>query len=318
MADAGSFSGAAEELSYTQSAVSKSIAALERELGAVLVERDCRPVRLTDAGAVLARHADEVFARLALARSEIQAITNADAGTVAVGTFGSAAAAFVVDALCEFRKQHPGVHVSIVEGMPRAMVRRLRAGELDLAVVFDFPAAGEDIGEGLELHHLLDQPFDFVLHPTHPLAGADRVRPADLAREDWLMQDFGPQSPTLRLIARMCAAAGFEPRVAFRVNDCQVILQMVAAGEGVSILPRMMLDPLHADVVVKRVEGETPVQRVAAVRLPSRHFAPAASEFLAALGDAARRRVDASAPRTARQRVAAEQKSSHRPTGLGR
>jgi DNA-binding transcriptional LysR family regulator len=296
VAQAGSFSGAAEALNYTQPAVSKSIAALERELGAVLVERDCRPVRLTDAGAALVHHADEVFARLALARSEIDAIAQANGGTVSVGTFGSAAAAFVVDALCEFRKRHPGVHVSIVEGMPSALVRRLRAGEVDLAVVFDFPAAGEDIGAGLELHHLLDQPFDIVLPRSHPLAGTTRVRPVDLAHDDWLLQDFGPQSPTLRLIARMCAAAGFEPRVAFRVNDCQVILAMVAAGEGVSILPRLMLDPLHADVVVKPVDGDAPTQRVAAVRLPTRYLAPAAAEFLTALDDAAKARVDAWGP----------------------
>jgi DNA-binding transcriptional LysR family regulator len=292
VAEAGSFSGAADALNYTQPAVSKSIATLERELGAVLVERECRPVRLTDAGAALVRHADEMFARLSSAKLEIEAITQAEAGTVAVGTFGSAAAAFVVDALCEFRKRHPNVRVSIVEGMPSALVRRLRAGELDLAVVFDFPDAGEDIGEGLELHQLLDQPFDIVLPGSHPLAPENRVLPADLANDDWILQDFGPESPTLKLIGRMCAAAGFEPRVAFRVNDCQVILAMVAAGEGVSILPRLMVDPLHADVAVRPVERDAPIQRVAAVRLPTRYLAPVAVEFLSALQGAAKRRVD--------------------------
>jgi DNA-binding transcriptional LysR family regulator len=146
----------------------------------------------------------------------------------------------------------------------------------------------------------LDQPFDLVLHPSHPVAREKRVRPAALANDDWVLQDFGPESPTLRLIGRMCAAAGFEPRVAFRVNDCQVILAMVAAGEGVSILPRLMLDPLHADVVVRPVEGDAPIQRVAAVRLPTRYLAPAAGEFLAALHEAAQRRVDSWARRGAR------------------
>jgi DNA-binding transcriptional LysR family regulator len=297
VAEAGSFSAAAVRLSYTQPAVSRIVASLERELGVVLVERECRPVRLTDAGAALLRHADEMFAHLSSAKAEIEAITQANSGTIAVGTFGSAASAFVVDALCEFRKLHPGVRVSIVEGMPGALVRRLRAGELDLATVFDFPAAGEDIGGGLELHHLLDQPFDIVLHPSHPLAGGEtRVRPADLADEDWLLPDFGPESPTLKLIGRMCAVAGFEPRVSFRVNDCQVTLAMVAAGEGVAILPRLMVDPLHAHVVVKAVEGEAPIQRVAAVRLPTRYLSPASTEFLAALKDAAKRRMDSWAP----------------------
>src|SRR5919108_2531688 len=292
VAEAGSFSAAASALNYTQPAVSRIVASLERELGAVLVERRCRPVRLTDAGGALVRHADDVFARLSSARAEIEAITRADAGSVTLGTFGSAAATFVVQALCEFRKQRPAVQVSLVEGMPSALVRRLRAGELDIAVVFDFPAAGEDIGEGLELHHLLDQPFDIVLHPSHPLAGAERLRPAELADETWLLQDFGPQSPTVRLIGRMCAAAGFEPRVSFRVNDCHVILTMVAAGEGVSILPRLMLDASQREYVAKSVDGNTPIQRVAAVRLPNRYLSPAAAELLTTVKDAARRRAD--------------------------
>ena len=293
VSEAGSFSAAASRLNYTQPAVSRIVASLERELGAVLVERQCRPVRLTNAGAALVRHADDVFARLSSARSEIEAITRADAGTVSVGTFPSAGTTLVVDALCEFRKRHPGVRVSIAEGgIPSFLVRRLRAGDLDLAVVFDYPAAREDIGAGLELHHLLDVPFDIVLHPGHRLAGEKRVRPADLAGEDWLLPDFGPESPSLRLIGRMCAAAGFEPRVAFRVNDCHMNQAMVAAGEGVSILPRLLLDPLHPGVIVRPVAGEAPTMRVSAVRVPTRYLAPATAEFLAVLNDAAERRLD--------------------------
>jgi DNA-binding transcriptional LysR family regulator len=292
VAESGSFSGAAQRLNYTQPAVSRIVASLERELGAVLVDRQSRPVGLTDAGKALVRHAGEMFARLSSARSEIEAITQADAGTVSVGTFSSAGTSFVVDALCEFRKLHPGVRVSIAEAsMPSALVRRLRAGDLDLAVVFDYPAAGDDIGTGLELHHLLDAPWDIVLHANHRLARRKRVRPADLANEDWLLPDFGPDSPSLRLIARVCAAAGFEPRVVFRVNDCHMNQAMVAAGEGVSILPRLLLDPLHPGVVVRTVEGDAPTMRVAAVRLPNRYLTPAAAEFLRVLGEAAARRV---------------------------
>lgn len=292
VAETGSFSGAAGRLNYTQPAVSRIVAALERELGAVLVERGCRPVRLTDAGAALVRHADEVFAWLSSARSEIEAITQVEAGSVSIGTFSSAGVSFVVDALSEFRKRHPAVRVSIGEGsMPSALIRRLRAGDLDLAVVFDYPAAGEDIGAGLELHHLMDAPWDVVLHPGHRLARRSRVRPEDLADEDWLLPDFGPESPSLLLINRMCATAGFEPRVAFRVNDCHMNQALVAAGEGVTLLPRLLLDPVHPGVVVRCVDGDPPTMRVAAIRLPTRYLAPAVAEFLAVLKDAAERRV---------------------------
>jgi DNA-binding transcriptional LysR family regulator len=294
VAETGSFSAAARRLNYTQPAVSRIVAALERELGAVLVERQCRPARLTDAGAALVRHAEEVFARLSSARSEIEAITRLDGGSVSLGTFSSAGSSFVVDALSVFRRRHPHVRVSIVEGgMPSTLVRRLRGGDLDLAVVFDYPAAGEDIGAGLELHHLMDVPYDVVLHPSSRLAREPHVRPEDLADEDWLLPDFGPESPSLELIRRMCAAAGFEPRVVFRVNDCHMNQALVAAGEGVSILPRLLLDPVHPGVAVRPVAEGAPAMRVAAVRVPSRYLAPAGAEFLAVLAHAARERARA-------------------------
>ena len=293
VAEAGSFSAGAERLNYTQPAVSRIVAALERELGAVLVERERRPVRLTDAGAALVRYADDVFARLSSARSEIEAITQADAGSVSIGTFSSAGTSFVVNALSEFRRRHPGVRVSIVEGgMPSGLVRRLRRGDLDLAVVFDYPAAGEDVGAGLEFHHLLDVPWDVVLPRDSRLARKVRVRAADLANESWVLPDFGPESPSLRLIGRMCAAAGFEPRVVFSVNDCHMNQALVAAAEGITILPRLLLDPLHPGVAVRPLAGDTPTMRVSAVRLPTRYLAPATEEFLVVLKNAATRRAD--------------------------
>jgi DNA-binding transcriptional LysR family regulator len=90
----------------------------------------------------------------------------------------------------------------------------------------------------------------------------------------------------------MCAAAGFEPRVAFRVNDCHMNQALVAAGEGVSILPRLLLDPIRPGVAVRPLAGETPTMRVAAVRVRTRYLAPATAEFLALLKDAAKRRVE--------------------------
>jgi DNA-binding transcriptional LysR family regulator len=290
VAESGSFSAAADELNYTQPAISKAIASLEAELGVVLVDRQSRPARLTDAGQALARHTDDVFASLASAQSEIEAIARVDAGTVSVGTFPSAGTTFVVDALCEFRKRHPNVDVSIAEGsVPSSLMRRLRGGEFDVAVVFDYPAAGEDIGAGLELRHLMDIPFDVALPRGHPLAARRRVRASELADEDWLLPDFGSESPSLRLIGRMCSAAGFEPRVAFRVNNCQMTLALVAAGEGITMLPRLMLEAHPARVAIRPLSGEVPMERVAAVRLPARYLTPAAAEFMDALAAAARR-----------------------------
>src|ERR671938_546941 len=108
----GSFSGAAEALSYTQSAVSQQIAALEREAGAQLVERNARGVRLTDAGRVLVAHADAVLARLADAEAELSALAGLRAGRVRVASFPSAGATVMPKAIACFRERHPAVEVT--------------------------------------------------------------------------------------------------------------------------------------------------------------------------------------------------------------
>jgi DNA-binding transcriptional LysR family regulator len=293
--ETGSFSGAADELDYTQPAVSKIVASLERELGTVLVDRETRPIRLTDAGAALARHAEEMLERLRTAEAEVQAIAQLDSGTLSVGVFSSAGAAFFVDALRELRARHPAIRVSITEGMPSALVETLRAGDLDLAIVFDFPQAGESRGEGLEVHHLLDDPFDVVVPADHKLADATEVAYSDLADEDWLLPDFGPDSPSMKILRRGCAAAGFEPRIVFRVNDCAMTLAMVAAGEGVSALPRLMLPGNHPGVRTRPFADAAPIRRITAVRLPTRYLTPATERFLALL-EAAAHKYGARAP----------------------
>lgn len=285
--ETGSFSAAADELDYTQPAVSKIVPSLEREMGIVLVDRETRPIRLTDAGSALARHAEGVFERLLAAEAEVQAIAQLDSGTLSVGVFSSAGAAFFVDALRELRAKHPAVQVSITEGMPSELVDKLRAGDLDLAIVFDFPQAGEDRGDGLEVHHLLDDPFDVVVPADRALAKAKKLAYSDLKEEDWLLPDFGLDSPSMKVLRRGCAAAGFEPRIVFRVNDCDMTLAMVAAGEGISALPRLMLPRDDPGIRVRPFADGAPIRRITAVRLPTRYLTPATERFLALLGTAA-------------------------------
>jgi DNA-binding transcriptional LysR family regulator len=283
----GSFSAAAQELDYTQPAVSKIIASLEREVGTTLVDRETRPIRLTDAGAALARHAEGMFELLRTAEAEVQAVAQLGAGTLSVGVFSSAGAAFFVDALRELRARHPGIQVSITEGMPSALVEKLRDGDLDLATVFDFPQADEDRAAGLEAHHLLDDPFDVVVPADHGLARLKRIGYADLAGEDWILPDFGPGSPTMKVLRRGCAAAGFEPRIVFKVNDCDMTLAMVAAGEGISALPRLMLPRDHPGIRTRPFATDAPIRRIRAVRLPTRYLTPATEVFLSLLATAA-------------------------------
>src|SRR3954468_5825872 len=137
VAQRGSFSAAAEALSFTQSAVSQQIAALEREAGTTLVQRNARGVRLTDAGEALVRHAEAIMARLAEAEAELEAIAGLRGGRLRMATFESAASTLMPLAIAAFRGKHPGVELSMSLSEPEDCIPQLRSGDLDLAVVFD-------------------------------------------------------------------------------------------------------------------------------------------------------------------------------------
>ncbi len=290
VADAGSFSVAADRLDYTQSAVSKLVASLERDLGVVLLDRGTRPLRLTDAGDVLMARAGVALEELSAARAELDAVGRLDRGRLAVATFSSAGSALVVDAVQAMRREHPEVELAVAErSMPSVAVKALRACEFDLAVTFDYPGAGVVAGEGLELHPLLDDAMDLVVPSAHRLARKRRVGFGDLAEERWIIPDFGADSPSLRLLRRSCAEAGFEPAIAFRINDCQMTQALVAAGEGIAVLPRLMLRPPHSGVRVRPLGPRAPVRRVVALRLPTRYPSPLSTRFLELLRAAGRR-----------------------------
>jgi DNA-binding transcriptional LysR family regulator len=282
--DTGSFSAAADRLDYTQPAVSKIVATLERQLGTTLVDRGIRPLRLTEAGSALAQRAAAAFEQIAAAELEVEAIANLSAGSLRVGTFSSAGAAIVVDALRLFRKTHPDVDVTITEiGMPSALTRSVRSGDLDLGVSFDYPELGDTFGDDLGIVHLLDDPFDVVVPRGHRLERSRAVRFADLGRESWLLGDFGADSPSFRMIDRRCRDAGFDPNVVYRVNDCQMAQALVAAGEGIALLPRIMLQATHPGVAIKPLATDPPMRRISAVRLSTRYLTPAVERFTALL-----------------------------------
>jgi DNA-binding transcriptional LysR family regulator len=284
LGETGSFSAAAERLDYTQPAVSKIIATLERQLGTTLVDRGIRPLRLTEAGNALVHRAAAAFEQITAAELEVEAIANLSAGSLRVGTFSSAGAALVVDALRAFRESHPDVDVSITEiGMPSAVTRSLRSGDLDLGVSFDYPEIGDTFADDLALVHLLDDPFDVVVPRGHRLERKQSIRFADLGGENWLLGDFGADSPSFRMIDRRCRDAGFDPNVAYRINDCQMAQALVAAGEGIALLPRIMLQAKHPGVAIRPLATDPPLRRVSAVRLSTRYLTPATERFITLL-----------------------------------
>src|SRR4051812_17472788 len=182
----GSFSSAAEALSYTQSAVSQQIAALEREAGSQLVERSARGVTLTDAGRALVSHADVILARLADAEEELHAIAGLRGGRLRLTAFLSACATLMPLAVKAFRERHPGVELSLVPAEPDDAMRMLRAGECDVSLSIESPHGDRHAGD-LDVVALVDDPMYIMLPRDHPMAGRARLTLADLAEEQWVV-----------------------------------------------------------------------------------------------------------------------------------
>lgn len=256
----GSFSAAAASLYLSQSAVSQQIATLEREVGMRLLERTREGTRPTDAGRVLVEHADAAIARLEEAERELAAIAGLEGGEVRIASFPSASATLLTMAVSDFVGRHPKVRLSVTEAEPEESLPQLRAGELDLALTFDYPKAPTEEERDIERALLLTESMHVALPANHRLAGKPMVNMSDLGDEVWLSGDC-PSSCGAMLKAA-CRDAGFEPRVGFESDDYHVLQGFVAAGLGVTLLPDLALPTLRTDIVVLPTNPPAPVRRV--------------------------------------------------------
>jgi DNA-binding transcriptional LysR family regulator len=288
----GSFSAAAESLSYTQSAVSQAIARLESETGATLVIRDRRGVRATAAGATLVEHAEVIFAQVEAAEADLAAVLGVRAGRLRVASFPSAGATLMPLAVAIFRHRHPDVALTLAEGEPEEIAPRLRAGEFDLALLFEFPGVRERPGIGLRNVGLLEDPMHLALPAEHPLALKPALTLADLREQDWVQTSAS--SPCARHVVRSCLAAGFEPNVTFESDDYETVQGLVAAGVGVALIPRLALTRVRPGIVVRELAPRSPARKVVAATASGPGVAPAAKTMIKVLTDvAARYRGDA-------------------------
>jgi DNA-binding transcriptional LysR family regulator len=280
----GSFSAAAEALSFTQSAVSQHVAALEREAGTQLVERGRRGVRLTEAGRVLVGHADAILARIDCAEEELAALAGLRGGRLRLVSFQSGGATLAPRAVAAFRDRHPQVELSMLEAEPEEAVERLRSGEVDLALVYDHESTPGLLGAELHLTHLLDDRYDAILPTGHALAGRARLSLSDLSGDPWVASTS--VCGCRQITESVCREAGFEPRVAFEADETQAAQALVAAGVGVSMLPQLALTTLHPGVVARRLSNP-PVRHVWAARLEDAYASPASDAMLQTLQDIA-------------------------------
>ncbi|WCB95764.1 hypothetical protein DSM104299_04514 [Baekduia alba] len=282
VAEHGSFAAAAVELQYTPSAISQQVAALEREVGAVLVERGARGARLTQAGAVLDRHAAIVLGQLAAARAELDELARLRGGLVRLAAFESSWTALVPAAVSRYRERFPDVELHLAEEDPVPAVAAVRAGACDVAVVFE--PNGVEVLDGLARTVVAEDPLWVVLPVGHPLVGEGPIELASLAAEPWV----APTAFCAGLVRGACAAAGFEPEVVFSSADYGAVQGFVAAGAGVALVPYLALTGQDR-VVARPIAGDDPPSRtLCAITVPEGPRPASATALVDVLVEAAR------------------------------
>jgi DNA-binding transcriptional LysR family regulator len=290
----GSVTAAARALNYAQPSVSHHLARLESETGTKLIQRAGRGIRLTDAGRLLAERAAEVIGRLDAAENELAAYTGLRAGRLRLVAFPSALGTIVPAAAAYLRGTNPGMDLRLTEAEPPEALRMLRAGYVDVALVFRYSAEGAaavfdgaereedaiDISEGLRERLMLDEPIHLVT------SARDSTQPdlVSYAKHRWI---GGCDRCRTNLITQ-CTLAGFSPKIAFTTDDYVAVQALVAAELGVSILPALCLRAArHPGVRSVPLPGTR--RYVYAVRYGDPPDPPAVTELMDALRAAAER-----------------------------
>ncbi|WP_435586328.1 LysR family transcriptional regulator [Micromonospora aurantiaca (nom. illeg.)] len=272
----GSITTAARALSFTQSAVSRQIAALEADIGARLFDRLPRGVALTEEGRELLPHAEAVLDRLAAARRDLDDLRGLGRGRLRVGAFPTAVAALVPRAMASFRSAHPEISLSLVEGVTPQLLERLLAEEADVAVVSTSPT-GELDRERFDLRHLLDERLLVAVARDHRLAHRGSVRLADLAEDAFVVGSATAENSLLRA----SLPSGFSPRVDIVAAEWTGKLGCVAAGLGVALVPALAVRGTPPDIALLRLHpDDESVRQIFAATVRGRTLSPAVTHFL--------------------------------------
>jgi DNA-binding transcriptional LysR family regulator len=264
VAERGTLTAAASALGYTQSAVSRQIATLERAAGTQLLERRHDGVRLTPAGQVVLRRVAAVIDQIDATARELAGIPEQQC-VVRLGWFASAGAVLVPRALAALRRTHPGISVRSREGGTPALVRALRAGTVDLAVVASGPPHRPLDGEApaLLVDTLAERPLQIALPAAHPLARGEFIDAEDLRGQRWIAGTGN--DPALGV----WPALDERPDIVHSARDWLAKLQLVAAGLGITTVPTALLPAVPDGVRVLPVRGGAQEQRrLLLARLP--------------------------------------------------
>jgi DNA-binding transcriptional LysR family regulator len=281
VAQQGTLAAAADALHLTPSAVSQQLAALEREVGQPVIERNGRGVRLTGAAEVLVGHANVVLAQLEAAAADVAAYSEGVVGTVRIAGFATALAELVAPAAAALRTSHPRLALTVTESEAPDCFRALARGDADIALAMASRLSPPSDDLRFHRRELQADVLDAVLPAEHPFAARAEIDLVELAGEPFVGPPEGTSCHDVTLNG--CAAAGFTPAFEHWTLDFHTTMCLVAAGLGVALVPRLGQPIIPAGAVVRPLKAPAPARHVFAATRAGAERRPAIAAVLDAL-----------------------------------
>ncbi|MFS8098990.1 LysR family transcriptional regulator [Lentzea alba] len=268
----------------TTSAVSQQLSRLEREVGQRLLERQGRGIRLTDVGDLLAEHAGRLLQQVEHIETDLADHRGAVSGTLSVAAFATAARGLVPPVLHTLREQYPNLSARLVELEPVESIAQLRHGDIDIAVVQDWPEEPLTVPDGILSAPVLEDVLDVALPDQHPFSAQATVTLDELRGEDWV--GWPSDEICHGWLEKTLRRSGIERRIRHTASEHSTQLALVAAGLGAAIIPRLGRGPTPEGVRFVPLLP-TPRRRVFALWRNSSTNRPACRAALRALQEAA-------------------------------
>ncbi len=258
-AEAGSVSGAARALSISQSSVTEAIRGLEEDLGVVLFDRQARGILLTHKGSAFLRHARQILADVATARSAFVEEAEAATGRLSLGVTSLVAGYVLSDILARYRRAFPQIELNVIEDNGDYLQHLLIGGELDVAVLLTSSVKDR---LALNVETLVVSPYRLWLPLGHPLAQQETITLEELAGQPLIQLMVDEIEESTR---RLTAALPVKPQITFRTRSVEAVRSLVATGAGLAILPSLVYRPwsLEGDrIEIRDVSGDLPTVQV--------------------------------------------------------
>lgn len=246
----GTVAATARVCSLTPSAVSQQLALLEREVGSPLLIRDGRRLVLTEAARVLVEHTERILADLEAAEAGVAELSSVVRGVLRLAAFPTAARALAPGTIARCRAEHPDLRLRLTEAQTSEAISELRAGNVDLALIYEYNLLPKVRDAGVDIQPLLEEPLLAAL-PSGSHVGDTPIALEELADEPWIAPH---RDDDLRaMLDRACGLAGFVPALDYTSSDYTVIFALVEAGLGVSLVPRLAMESMSTDVHLREI-----------------------------------------------------------------